>query len=133
MLKTMESGVTWSYPLDKKSNFKCEGYRGFWTIIDAVTYENRVYVMLEHNTYGDESPFILAILPSSCLRWYVVEKMNGKQEKYFFIREHDILNEGWDGIEHLIIDGYNGKPELKDIIFWTDEEIDNMEVVKYGK
>jgi hypothetical protein len=127
MLKTMESGVTWNYPLDKKSNIKCEGHRGFWTILDAATYHNEVYVLLEHNDYGDETPFLLAILPCACLRWYVVEKMNDKQEKSFFIREKDILEEGWDSIEHLIIDAYNGKPELGDIKFWTDEEINTIQ------
>ena len=128
MKKTTKCGTTWEYPLDMKSNFKCEGYSGFYTIIDAATYENEVYVLLEHNDYGDETPFLLTVLPCACLRWYVVEKMNGKQEKSFFIRESDILNEGWDSIEHLIIDAYNVKPELSDIEFWTDEEINNMEV-----
>lgn len=128
MLKTMESGVTWSYPLDKKTSVKCEGHRGFWSILDAATYCSRVYVLLEHNALGDDAPFILAVLPIDALRWYVFENPNkNKITKSFYIRAEDILEQEYDSIENLIIDTYNGKPKLEDIIFWTDEEIDNME------
>lgn len=127
MLKTMKSGVTYSYPLDKRSKFKCEGYVGSYSIIDAATYQDEVYVFLEHNTYGDETACILAVLPLACLRWYVVDKMNGKQEKYFFIRERDILEESFDTISIAIDDHYNGAVELDEIEFWEDEEINNME------
>lgn len=128
MLKKMKSGVTYAYPLDKATNFKCEGYRGFYTIIDVATYHNEVHVFLEHNTYGDEAPLLLAVLPLACLRWYIFEKPSGKQEKYFFIRERDILEESYDTISIAIDDHYNGTVELDEIDIWTDEEINNMEV-----
>ena len=127
MRKTTRCGTTWEYPLNRKSNFKCEGHRGFWTILDAATYKNEVHVLLEHNTYGDETPFLLAVLPYDCLRWYIFER-GDKQEKSFFIREQDILNDGWDSIEHLIMEA-NDRARLGDIEIWTEEEIDNMEVM----
>lgn len=127
MLKTTKCGTTWGYPLDRKSNIKCEGYRGLYTIIDAAVYKSEVYVLLEHNTYGDEAPYNLAVLPTACLRWYVVEKFNGKEEKSFFIRERDILEETYDSIDIAIQDHYYGVID-DEIEFWTDEEIDNMEV-----
>lgn len=131
MLKTMESGRTYSFPLNRKSAFKCEGYEGSYSMIDAATYDDYVYVLLEHNTYGDEAPLLLVVLPSTCLRWYIVEKMNGKQEKSFFVRERDILEESYDTIADALGDHY---PEAEfddfdNIEFWTDEEIDNMEVI----
>ena len=128
MKKTTRCGTTWEYPLDKKSNIKCEGHRGLYTIIDAANYKNEVHVLLEHNTYGDDTPFLLAVLPFDCLRWYVFER-NCKQEKSFFIREQDILNDGWDSIEHLIMDADDGRSRLSDIEIWTEEEINNMEVM----
>ena len=73
MLKTMESGVVYSYPLDKRTDIKCEGYRGYYTIIDAAIYDGRVYALLEHNDYGDETAFLLVVLPITVLRWYVIE------------------------------------------------------------
>ena len=129
MLKRDKSGVEWAYPLDRRSNIKCEGYRGFYTIIDAATFKNEVYVLLEHNTYGDEVAYNLAVLPLSCLRWYIVDKMNGKQNKYFFIREKDILEESYDSIDIAIDDHYSGLIEKADIEIWTEEEINNMEAM----
>ena len=129
MLKTMKNGLTWSYPINKKTAFKCEGYEGLYSIIDAATYDTYVYVLLEHNTWGDETEFLLAVLPKKCLRWYLVERNDGVQTKNFFILHKDVLSMGWDSIEHLIFDAYNYKPRLEDIEFWTDEEIDNMEVM----
>lgn len=129
MKKKMASGVIWSYPLNKKSKIKCEGYVGSYSIIDAATYQNEVYVFLEHNQYGDETELLLAVLPRACLRWYIVENNNGKQEKYFFIKERDILAESYDTISIAIDDHYNSTVELDEIEIWTDEEINKMEVM----
>jgi hypothetical protein len=126
MLKTMKSGVEYSYPLDKNSKIKCEGYIGTYTIIDAATYENEVHVLLEHDFYGDETACLLAVLPLNCLRWYVVDKMNGNQIKLLFIRSHDILEESFDSIDIALSDHYGDVDE--DVEFWTEEEINNMEV-----
>lgn len=127
MLKTMESGVAYSYPLDKRSKIKCEGYCGFYTIIDAVTYDGRVYVFLEHDWYGDETALLLSVLPVDCFRWYVVDGSSGKQIKRFFISSDDILEESFDTISIALSDHYPDV-ELDEIEFWTDEEINNMEV-----
>lgn len=128
MLKARKSGLMYSYPLDKRSKFKCEGFSGSYSIIDAATYQGEVYVFLEHNYWGDETACILAVLPLGCLRWYVVERSDGRQEKYFFIRERDILEESHDTISIALSDCYP-KAELDDIELWTDEEINNMEVM----
>ena len=128
MLKTMKSGVTYAYPLDKKSKIKCEGYRGSYSIIDAATYNGEVYVFLEHNWYGDETALLLAVLPLDCFKWYVVETSSGKTKKCFFIESKDIFEESFDTISIAIDDYYKGTVELDEIDIWTDEEINNMEV-----
>ena len=127
MKKTTKSGVSYEYPLDKRSEFKCEGYVGSYSIIDAVTYDSRVYVFLEHNIYGDETALLLAILPTNCLRWYVVEQSSGKTCKRFFIPSKSILEESFDTISIALSDHYPDA-ELDDIEIWTEEEINNMEV-----
>ena len=126
MLKTMKSGVTYAYPLDRKSKFKCEGYRGSYSMIDAATYEGNVYVFLEHNFYGDETACLLAVLPLDCFRWYVVETSSGKTKKCFFIDSRDILDESFDTISIAIDDYYKGTVESDEIELWTDEEIDKI-------
>ncbi len=128
MLKTTKSGVTYNYPINKKSKIKCEGYAGAYTIIDAATYDNEVYVFLEHDFYGDETACLLAVLPVNCLRWYVVDKNDGSQIKRLFIRSDDILEESYDTIS-IALGDYYPDAELEDIEFWEDEEINNMEVI----
>ena len=128
MLKRTKSGVIYSYPLDEKSKFKCEGYRGSYNIIDVVTWNDNVYVLLEHNSYGDETALLLAVLPMDCLRWYVLETPSGKTKKHFFIQSQDILEETFDTISIALSD-YYPQVEVDDIEFWTDEEINNMEVI----
>ena len=126
MLKTTKSGVTYAYPLNKKSNFKCEGYRGNYSIIDAANYDGNVYVLLEHNFWGDETAYLLAVLPQDCFRWYVVETSSGKTKKCFFIDQRDIIGESFDEID-VAIDDYSDKVVDNDNIeFWTDEEINTI-------
>lgn len=126
MLKTMKSGITFAYPLDMKSEFKCEGYRGIYSMIDAVTWDDDVYVLLEHNWYGDETELLLAVLPRDCFKWYVVETSSGKTKKYFFISSPDILEETYDSIDIALSDHYPDVEE-DEMEFWTDEEINNIE------
>lgn len=125
MLKTMQSGVAYAYPLDKRSTFKCEGYRGIYSMIDAVTCNDDVYVLLEHNWYGDETALLLAVLPRDCFKWYVVETTSGKTKKYFFISSQDVLEETYDSIDIALSDHYPDVEE-EDIEFWTDEEINKI-------
>lgn len=127
MFKTMQSGRTYSFPLDQKSKFKCEGYEGSYTIIDAAICAGEIYVLLEHNFYGDETACLLAALPLDCLRWYMVEK-DGRRIKHFFIQSEDILAETWDTITETLCD-YYPQTDLEEIEIWTDEEINNMEVM----
>ena len=127
MLKTTKSGVTYAYPLDNKSKIKCDGYVGAYTIIDAATYNNEVHVLLEHDYYGDETAYLLAVLPLACLRWYIIDKMNGNQIKRFFIRCDDILEESYDSIDIALSDHYGDVDD--DVEYWTEEEINNMEVI----
>lgn len=125
MLKKMKSDVAYAYPLDKRSRFKCEGYRGTYTIIDAATYKDEVYVLLEHDWYGDETALLLAVLPMDCYRWYVIETSSGKTVKHFFITEREILGETYDPIDDSLLD-YYPDAEPDDIDIWTDEEINNI-------
>ena len=124
MLKTTKNGVTYAYPLDRKSKIKCEGYVGVYTIIDATIYEGHVYVLLEHDWYGDETSLLLAVLEPDYFRWYVVETSSGKQKKQFFIASRDIIGETFDSIDIAMNDYLDNVVELDDIEFWTDEEID---------
>ena len=126
MLKTTKSGVTYAYPLDKKSKIKCEGHIGAYTIIDAAVYEGDVYVLLEHDWYGDETALLLAVLEPDYFRWYVVETSSGKQKKQFFIVSRNILGDSFDSIDIAMNDYLDNVVEVDDIEFFTDEEINKI-------
>lgn len=127
MKKIMQDGKVYNWPLNRKSEIKCDGYRGVYSIIDAATYDGTVYVLLEHNTYGDETALLLAALPNDRLRWLNVEfnDIYYAPLKRFFILAKDIIEETWDSIDIVLADCYDCDEE--DIEFWTDEEMDDME------
>lgn len=128
-MKKIINGKTYSYPLNKRSDFKCEGYNGTYSMIDAATYDGTVYVLLEHNFYGDETALLVVALPDDCLRWYTVEHndINVPTLKRCFIPTEDIIEETWDSIDVVLQDAYDAEDE--DIEFWTDEEMSDMEDV----
>ena len=35
---------------------RIDGYFGSWYVIDKMTVKDKTYYLLEHNTYGDETP-----------------------------------------------------------------------------
>lgn len=41
--------------LKAEKRIKVEGYRGFWSVID----DHNGYVLLEHNTWGDETCYLV--------------------------------------------------------------------------
>lgn len=70
-MKYQINGVTRITPITSKTECKIEGRMGLWTIIDAAVVRANVYVLLEHNTYGDETSLVLAKIPSKP-KWLVV-------------------------------------------------------------
>ena len=128
-MKKIINGTTYSYPLNRRSDFKCEGFDGPYSMIDAATYDDTVYVLLEHNFYGDETALLVAALPNDYLRWYTVERNdpNVPTLKRCFIPAEDIIEATWDSIDIVLRDVYDAEDE--DIEFWTDEEMCDMEGV----
>ena len=45
--------------INKKDGIKISGYRGTWGIIDSMIYHGIKYYLLEHETYGDETCYLL--------------------------------------------------------------------------
>jgi hypothetical protein len=41
-----------------KENIKVNGHRGTWYVIDEVVYGGEHYFLLEHETYGNDAPWI---------------------------------------------------------------------------
>lgn len=41
-----------------KDNVKVEGHRGTWYVVDELIIVGGRYYLLEHNTYGEDAPWI---------------------------------------------------------------------------
>lgn len=69
---------------------KVEGYVGSWGEIDRKEINNTVYLLLEHNTYGDETCGLVITLPSD--------------SSISHIPEENIICETFDGLEQALTD-----------------------------
>ena len=77
-----------------------EDYRGYWGEIDRLTHNNTTYVLFEHNTYGDETCYIVAKLcPISETRHVTI-----KDKNYVLIEKDDIVDETFDGLVQCLYD-----------------------------
>lgn len=47
-------------------NIKVKDYIGLWSIIDTQCYRGKYWGLLEHNTYGDETCYLIVSLNSNC-------------------------------------------------------------------
>lgn len=67
---------------------KLEGYRGTWYEIARMEVENIIYILLEHEQYGDET----------C--WLVAALYPGSYDSYFL----KVICETYDGLEVALED-----------------------------
>ena len=78
-------------PITSKTECTLEGRIGLWTIIDAAVVRANVYVLLEHNTYGDETSLVLAKIPSKP-KWLVLYErdwVTKMKEVFYFPSEYE--------------------------------------------
>ena len=130
MKKKIQSGVTVEFPADKRTAFKIEGGRGYYTIIDAASTSLETYLLLEHNTYGEEN-MVVVMLPHT-RNPFTLKKYNDGEfdvglsnpaSHAIFISERYIIAQTYDNIvttldENVFVDGY--------IEVWSDEEINDL-------
>ena len=79
---------------------RIEDYRGCWGEIDRLTHNNTTYALFEHNTYGDETCYIVVKLcPISETRHVTI-----KDKNYVLIEKDDIVDETFDGLVQCLYD-----------------------------
>lgn len=44
---------------DEEQNVKIDGYRGKWSAFEKIELDGAVYYIYEHNTYGDETCYLV--------------------------------------------------------------------------
>lgn len=129
MLKTTKSGVTYSYPIDKKTPIKVEDRYGSWGIIDACAVGSHIYALLESEQYGDEASLLLVKLPTLNNVYLIKEDRYGNMfSKRYYLQSKFEIAETYDDIVTALIDEDLIDNE-DDCDMLTDEEINNMEVI----
>lgn len=77
---------------------KVEGYRGFWSVIDE--YEQ--YVLLEHNTYGDETCYL--VVDANQFSWKDISLKSGITIRAPFFASGSSVFETYDDIATALED-----------------------------
>ena len=83
--------------LKKEKQIKVEGYIGLWSVIDS--YEG--WVLLEHNTYGDETN--LLVVKAKFFLWQDIKFKNGDIKRLPVFDISDVY-ETFDDIETALTD-----------------------------
>ena len=85
--------------LKKQEKIKVENYIGAWTVIDDMDG----YVMLEHNTYGDETCYLVAKAEDFMWKDFI-KKSTEEKIKLAYLPETATVFETYDGIEICLND-----------------------------
>ena len=97
----------WIGIISEAKKIKVDGYRGFWSVVDSLGG----YVMLEHNTYGDEMCYLVVWAGDIAL----ITRLNsrtGERETIPHVDESVVVYETYDDIQTC----------LKDKCIFVDEE-----------
>lgn len=78
--------------LKNEKRIMVEGYRGFWSVID----DHEGYVLLEHNTYGDETCYL--VFKANEFNWKEIILKNGEKIIVPFIDGLTTVYETYDDI-----------------------------------
>ena len=97
---------TYVAPITNRTPCKVEGRVGKWSILDAARVGNDICVLLEHNTYGDETALLLMQLPKAEVKWIIDNEEGWKAERkgiLHFGSKYEIA-ETYDDIVTALID-----------------------------
>lgn len=84
--------------VQKNINYKIKGYTNKWTVID--TYKS--YALMENNTYGDETCYLVVKIENNVQEKEYTKKSTG--EKVILPTIMEVLCETFDGLEIALED-----------------------------
>lgn len=132
MRKELPNGVIIEFPANEQVAFKVEGKRGYFTIIDAASTSSETYLLLEHNTYGEDD-MVLVQLPHT-KNPLVLERyddgsfdvgLSKPAEFAIFISANKLIAETYNDIVTTIEDNITTTDNIE---VWTDDEINEWEI-----
>lgn len=131
MYKKLQSGKIVSNKATRQTYFRMErkedGSDPYYGIVDVATVQDVTYVLLENNSMGEEDLIVIR-LPKNPYWIHPENPMsryhNGEHEA-MFIPHKFFVCDTWDDLETTLWDNLDEINSKDEIIFWTDEEINN--------
>lgn len=120
------------YPANKTTSFMAEGYRGFYTIIDVTSIDDKMFALLEHNELGEESMLVAYLGRGVAKKILVMEKYDrskidtnlkeGAQKIIFIPQEHIITDEVFDSLTSVLYE-LDMAAACNTTKTWSDDDI----------
>jgi hypothetical protein len=123
-MKKFENGLCcFNLGINTETPVKVEGHIGTWTVIEALLYNGTCYALLEHNTYGDETAYLIVRIKDEF--WLVNQCGN----RSFYIHSSRVVGSTFDGLLEGLWDYdimLEHDEKSSDKFFFTREEINNI-------
>lgn len=89
------------YPSTKQlQRVTIEGYEGLWGEISRVLHNDHLYVLLEHNYWGDETCYLAVCVPPVDELEYVFPQYKDP----VYLKENTVVDETYDGLLQCLYD-----------------------------
>lgn len=131
-----------AYPADSHTAFYIEGRDAFYSIIDVVSADNKIFALLENNELGEEDVVAVYLGHGDNPNVYLMERYNRKQIKsgltggstqvIFLFKEQITTDEVYDDLKTVLIEEEAIFPFYQTIVQWDIKDIDKETLLQGG-
>lgn len=131
-----------AYPADSHTAFYIEGRDAFYSIIDVVSADNKMFALLENNELGEEDVVVVYLGHGDNPNVYLMERYNRKQIKsgltggskqvIFLFKEQVVTDEVYDDLRTVLTEEEVILPFYQKIEQWDIKDIDKETLLQGG-
>lgn len=140
--QTYDKILPLAYPADSHTAFYIEGRDAFYSIIDVVSADSKIFALLENNELGEEDIVAVYLGQGNNPNVYLIERYNRKQIKsgltggskqvIFLFKEQVITDEVYDNLRTVLIEEEAILPFYQTIVQWDTKDIDKETLLQGG-
>lgn len=86
-----------------EGNIKVNGFVGLWSIIDTTWYRGEMLGLLEHNTWGDESCYLVISLTGECFGEVKTTRKGNEYVEYIGTPLCETYDDLYTGLEDYFV------------------------------
>ena len=131
-----------SYPANSHTAFYIEGRDAFYSIIDVVSADNKIFALLENNDLGEEDVVAVCLGDGSKPNVYLMERYDrkqiksgltgGSQQVIFLFKEQITTDEVYDDLRTVLVEEEIILPFYQKIEQWDIKDIDKETLFQGG-